>query len=88
MYIDRNKNDLIEFLSYSCVQAYHHFEDPIEITRALAQRLKPKGRLIVLDFIDDDGTKIFRKHHSAHSHTVVHKHGQVLLSIYYSTNFI
>ncbi|CAF3686437.1 unnamed protein product [Adineta steineri] len=60
-----------------CVQAYHHFEDPAHITKALAQRLKPKGRLIVIDFADDEGTKTIldRKREGAHIHTVAHKHG-------------
>ncbi len=61
----------------SCAQAYHHFEDPIHVTRALAQRLKPNGRLFIIDFIDDEGVGKFFEHMHKHeaSHTVAHKHG-------------
>ncbi|CAF1372042.1 unnamed protein product [Adineta steineri] len=61
----------------SCIQAYHHFKDPTDITRALSQRLKSKGRLMIIDFIDDNETnKVFQQlQHEAHSDIVAHRHG-------------
>jgi len=60
-----------------CVQSYHHFEDTQQVTRALVQRLQPNGRLIVLDFVDDEGVAaLFGHGHShRHEHIVAHKHG-------------
>ncbi|CAF3965632.1 unnamed protein product [Adineta steineri] len=60
-----------------CIQAYHHFKDPTDITRALSQRLKSKGRLMIIDFIDDNETnKVFQQlQHEAHSDIVAHRHG-------------
>ena len=68
----------------SCVLAYHHFEDPAEMTRALAQRLKPKGRLMIIDFVDDEGLEtIFGQGHShSHAHIVAHKRGAFSLSFF------
>ena len=68
--------------SFSCTQSYHHFEDPVHITRALVQRLKPNGRLFVIDFLTGDGIDNFfgkiHEHQSPASHTVVHKHGRFI----------
>lgn len=55
----------------------------MHITRALVQRLKPNGRLFIIDFLNDDGLdnlfgKIHGHQHPA-SHTVVHKHGWLIL---------
>ncbi|UJR22074.1 hypothetical protein I4U23_025140 [Adineta vaga] len=60
-----------------CTQSYHHFEDTIQVTRALSKRLKPKGRLIIIDFIHDECLeKFFGRHHDdKHPNTVAHKHG-------------
>ncbi|CAF3376568.1 unnamed protein product [Rotaria socialis] len=62
-----------------CVQSYHHFEDPIQITKAFAQRLKPNGRLIVIDFADAGNIETFfekvHEHKHEHEHIVAHKHG-------------
>lgn len=73
----KNTNYLVLFYCYSCVQAYHHFEDPIHVTRALAQRLKPKRRLIIIDFIEDGQIdQVFAYGREDKSgHTVPHKHG-------------
>lgn len=48
------------------------------MTRALANRLKPNGRLFIIDFIsDDDLHKFFGTMHVGddHRHIVAHKHG-------------
>ncbi len=77
---------MIEIRYFSCAQAYHHFEDPAHITRALAQHLKPNGRLFIIDFADNESVrKLFddKCKHDA-SHTVPHKHGSLL----YPTNFV
>lgn len=76
------KSISIVFLSFavlfSCVQSYHHFEDTHQVTRALVQRLQPNGRLVVLDFVDDEGVAaLFGHGHShRHEHIVAHKHGE------------
>ena len=45
----------------------------------MAQRLKPNGRLFIIDFLNDDGLDNFfgkiHDHQAPASHTVVHKHG-------------
>jgi len=53
--------------------AYHHFENPLHITQALANRLKPNGRLFIVDFLDDENLeKLFSERHDG---VVAHKHG-------------
>jgi SAM-dependent methyltransferase len=73
---------LFRFFS-SCVLAYHHFEDPAEMTRVLVQRLKPKGRLLVIDFVDDAGLETLfgqgQGQEHSHGHIVAHKHGSFVL---------
>jgi 2-polyprenyl-3-methyl-5-hydroxy-6-metoxy-1,4-benzoquinol methylase len=61
----------------SCIHAYHHFDDPLQMTRALAQRLKPKGRLFVIDFLAGESMEVLAhfRQESGHSHTVAHTHG-------------
>ena len=70
------------FLHSSCVLSYHHFENPAEMTRSLAQRLKPKGRLLVVDFVDDGGlAAVFRhRENSSHGDIVAHKHGSFFVA--------
>ncbi|CAF2802022.1 unnamed protein product [Rotaria sp. Silwood2] len=58
-----------------CVQSYHHFEDPLHMTRVFAKHLKPKGRLMVIDFANaGDIEAVFERLHG-HDHVVAHKHG-------------
>ncbi len=65
-----------------CAQAYHHFEDPVQMTLALAQRLKPQGRLFVIDLVAHENLeKFFDTLHGgeSHAHIVPHKHGLLTL---------
>ncbi|CAF1052353.1 unnamed protein product [Rotaria sordida] len=58
-----------------CVRAYHHFEDPVHVTRVFAQHLKPKGRLMIIDFANAGNIEAYFGHLHGHSHVVPHKHG-------------
>jgi hypothetical protein len=55
------------------------------MTRALAQRLKPKGRLLIMDFLNDEGLHKFsgHGHEDLRSDTVAHKHGYFIYEICY-----
>ncbi|CAF3682410.1 unnamed protein product [Rotaria sp. Silwood1] len=58
-----------------CVQSYHHFEDPVHMTRVFAKHLKPKGRLMVIDFANAGNIEAFFEKLHGHTHVVAHKHG-------------
>ncbi len=55
----------------------------MQITRALSQRLKPNGRLLVIDFIRDMDFDKLAEQGDLFSHTVAHKHGDVCCRIFY-----
>jgi predicted methyltransferase len=37
---------------------YHHFSDPSSMNRSLHAALKPGGRLAIIDFVPDTGSKL------------------------------
>lgn len=45
-----------------CASAYHHFDSPEEITKLLAEYVKPGGSLIVVDNIKKEGEVVDEKH--------------------------
>lgn len=53
------------------------------MTKAFAQRLKPNGRLIIIDFADAGNIETFfekmheQRHAHGHGNIVPHKHGQL-----------
>lgn len=64
-----------------CAQTYHHIPDVVGITKALSRRLKPGGRLIVIDLDAESGfgeaitTRISKQKAEELSKVVVHKGG-------------
>ena len=55
---------------------YHHLEDPVHVTKAFAQRLKPNGRLIVIDSTNAGNIEQFFEnvHGHGHQHEGEHEH--------------
>lgn len=53
---------LSDIVHEQCSSAYHHLDSPEEITKLLAQYVKPGGALVVIDNIKTADEKVDEKH--------------------------
>lgn len=63
-------------LSLQCSQAFHHIPDLQALTKALVRRLKPNGKLIVVDIDAACDFKHVTAANEKMADVVAHKHGQ------------